>query len=78
MALPPHFVTTEIEFAWLVTVQYRSPEGVAIATRIGTVTADPSRDTRASLLEQAIGTVKNEMGVQDAVVLYAYLERNAL
>lgn len=92
--LPPNFVTTDVEYAWIVTVQYMAPfpSNDAIAesfgvepasrlrtsTRMGVINATPGDTTRAKLFNRIIGQVKSELGAPSAVITFAYLEPNQL
>jgi hypothetical protein len=77
MALPPHFVTTETEYYYLITIARRH----ITSTRDGVVRATPGEDTRQTLVQRALEHALAQIGLtgdDNFTMTSVYLEPNEL
>ena len=77
MPLPPHFVTTETDYYYVITIA----RGHITSTRDGVVRATPGGETRQALVQRALGHAINQIGLtgsDDFTMTFIYLEPNQL
>jgi hypothetical protein len=77
MALPAHFVSTEIEYYYLIVVA----RGHITSTREGVVKATPGVDTRQALVNRALAHAMEQIGLSGGdnfTLTSIYLEPNQL
>jgi hypothetical protein len=77
MALPAHFVSTEVEYYYVITIA----RGTITSTREGVVKATPGVDTRQTLVNRALAHAVEQIGLtgdDNFTMTSIYLEPNQL